>query len=143
MSSRDSEVLISCDVMKREGGHLLFSNKGGYINYAGHGYVGSFFFELSLRPTGLVISPPGDLAALSEADRQVVIGELDAWLAELGLAPELPDVPEEDDGPLLCLWKDCRRRRLKGRYICRCHYDKQPGAAGWPRYVDTSPAESV
>jgi hypothetical protein len=144
MSSRDLEVMITCDVMKQEGGRLLFRNKGGFINYAGHGFAGSFFFEFAVRPPGIEISPPKDLAVLSEADREAVLSDLDAWLAELGLSPYLPDNLEEEEGLMLCLWKGCGRQRLKGLYICRYHYDPKPRGVGRSlRYFETSRPEFV
>lgn len=135
--------LISCDVMKREGGRLLFRDKGGYINYTGHGRAYSFFFELAVRPPGILIYLPKELAELFAADRQTVLDELDVWLAGLGLAPEPADI-EEDDHPALCHWKDCGRPRLKGRYICRYHYDENDHAVQKIiRYVDTSSINAV
>lgn len=139
MPSQGSKPLIGCEVMKREGGRLLFSNKGGFINYIGRGHAYSFFFELAVHPSGILISLPKELAALSAVDRQIVLSELDVWLAGLGLAPERADILEEEDQPALCQWKGCGRQRLKGRYICRYHYDENDRVvAKLLRYVDTS-----
>ena len=124
MSPQSTTTVIACDAMRRVGDRTLFKNKGGPINYAGHGRAYRFFFELGSN--GVLIYVPKEIKELSEVCRGVVLDELRDWLAQLELAPEPQEVLVEDDERLACLWKGCGRRRLKGKYVCRYHYEQAP-----------------
>jgi hypothetical protein len=137
MAPGDPQTRITCSAMRREDNRLLFSNKGGPIAYSGHGHSIRFFFELAVP--GVLVYFPQELAGLSDKDRQVVVAELDEWLLkEMRLVPKLPDILEEEDEDIPCLFKGCGRRRLKGRYICRYHYlERAPSFEPVIHYLET------
>lgn len=123
MSPGDSQTRIVCANMWRENGRILFRDKGGAITYSGHGGIYHFSFELAVP--GILLYLPRELAALPEQDRNVVMGELNEWLAKIGYAPKAPEMPKEEDSNMRCLFKACERPRLKDRYFCRHHHDAQ------------------
>ena len=132
----DSRTRIVCANMRREGGRILFRDKGGAITYSGHGRTYRFSFELAVP--GILLYLPQELAALPEHDRKAVMGELNEWLAKIGYAPKPPEMLKEEDSSLRCLFKGCERPRLKGRYYCRHHHDAQAtGFENTLHYLET------
>lgn len=115
-------ALISCDNgLRRDSNRLLFRHKGGAILV--HSKESVYRFELELAVPGFFVYCPRELGQITATERERIIQELRSWLAEVGYLPEptLPiDYSEEEE---LCLMAGCARRRVKGRYLCRVHFD--------------------
>ena len=115
---------ISTATIKRAEGPILFKGRSGHINYLGLDHQFSFYYEISGSPLGgISISIPKDCSALAEDDRLRILTELRLWLLDQGLRSniEAPADSTEDSQP--CQIAKCDRRRLKGYYVCRRHYD--------------------
>jgi hypothetical protein len=114
--------------LARDGNRLLFSNKGGRIVYDSGGQI--YPFDLELAVPGFFVYFPRELAEHPIKEREAILELLRAWLLEVGYVPKpvAPvDYSEEDD---TCLIARCTLRRMKGRYLCRTHF--QSSAAGIP-----------
>jgi hypothetical protein len=115
---------ISTDTIKQDDGRVLFKGRSGHIDYLGLGHQFSFYYEISGSPRGgIVISTPKECSALAEDDRLTILAELRQWLSEQGLFSNIEAPADSTEDSESCQIANCARRRLKGLYICRRHYD--------------------
>jgi len=114
---------ILCDWgLMRDGNRLLFRNKGGRIVCESHGQL--YPFELELAAPGFFLYFPEQLAGLPINERETILTAIRTWLSEVGYLPKpiAPvDYSEEDE---TCLMAGCTLRRIKGRYFCRTHFQR-------------------
>ena len=67
---------------------------------------------------------PEQLAGLLSNEREAILAAIRTWLSEVGYLakPIVPvDDSEEDE---TCLMAGCTLRRIKGRYLCRIHFQR-------------------
>jgi hypothetical protein len=114
---------VFCDGgLTRDGNRLLFRSKGGRIVCESHGRQYSFALELAVP--GFFLYFPEQFAELQTAERETIFEALRAWLSEVGYMPKpvAPvNFPEEDE---ICLMAGCTLRRMKERYLCRTHFQR-------------------
>jgi hypothetical protein len=119
MTTADPQIF--CDSgLTRDGNRLRFRSKGGRIVYESLGRV--YPFELELAAPGFFVYFPKQLIELPTKERETILEALRAWLSEVGYLrkPIIPvDYSEEDQ---TCLMAGCTLRRIKGRYLCRTHF---------------------
>jgi len=127
--------------MRRDGDRLLFRSKGGDIAYAGDGKTYAIGFEVAVP--GILVYLPNALVSLPEVDRHVILNELDTWLYDLGLVRKPAPALDEDEATETCLIARCGRRRLKGLYICRYHFEQSSGVEQTMHYVPVKYAGTV
>jgi hypothetical protein len=142
MASCAPRTRITCDWgLKRDGARLLFRNKGGRIVYESGGHAYQFTLELAVP--GLFIYFPRVLLVLPKAERETILLGLSAWLAEVGYVAKRPlpvDVTEEEE---TCLISGCALRRIKGRYLCRWHFEMNISDETMRHFVDASSNNAV
>lgn len=114
---------IFCDSgLTRRGNRLLFRSKGGRIVYESHGR--RYPFALELAVPGFFLYFPEQFSEFPTAEREKILEALRAWLSEVGYVPK-PIVPvdfsEEDEN---CLMAGCKLPRMKGRYLCSTHFQR-------------------